>query len=377
MARRRRGQFPEPKQENGQWKVRYWTDEAQPSGLRCRVRKTKCLGSVDELTVTQARKEALRFLEPINDVEEVAEHSGQTMKQLITKWREAVKPALKLSTQLSYEWAFKRIELAFGKSPLAVIGKADIQSFLTAVGTHLSTQSVRDLRARLTGLFSAAEEWNWIRPGTNPARGKLRLPWNEPVRTKRLLSPAEFHRLVAALSQPYSTLIVLAVMAGLRRGELAALRWLDILPGCITVDEAIYRGKLDTPKTRKSAREVSIGPLTQRAIEDWRRVARFKGPDDFVFGIRKNTPIDLHNAVARHVKPTAAGLGLPAISWHDLRHTYTTWGRRAGIKAETMRDQLGHSSVLMTLDVYSHADDRAGEAAMIERYAWPESAVVQ
>ena len=84
----------------------------------------------------------------------------------------------------------------------------------------------------------------------------------------------------------------------------------------------------------------------------------------------------MHNAVARHIKPTAARLGLSTVSWHDLRHTFTTWGRRAGIKAETMRDQFGHSSVLMTLDVYSHADDRASEAAMIERYAWPESAVV-
>lgn len=179
------------------------------------------------------------------------------------------------------------------------------------------------------------------------------------MRARRLLSPAEFHNLVAALSQPYSTLVVLAVVAGLRRGELAALRWVDILPARITIDEAIYRGKLDTPKTRKSAREVSIGPLTQRAIEDWRRVAKFTGSDDFVFGIRKNTPIDPHNAAARHIKPTAARLGLPAISWHDLRHTYATWGRRAGIKPETMRDQLGHSSVLMTLDVYSHAEDRA------------------
>ena len=48
------------------------------------------------------------------------------------------------------------------------------------------------------------------------------------------------------------------------------------------------------------------------------------------------------------------------------------WGRLAGIKAETLRDQLGHSSVLMTVDVYSHAQDRAGEAALLERFACPE-----
>jgi integrase len=44
------------------------------------------------------------------------------------------------------------------------------------------------------------------------------------------------------------------------------------------------------------------------------------------------------------------------------------------MKAETMRDQLGHSSVLVTLDVYSHAQDRSGEAALIEEYAWPKLA---
>lgn len=113
--------------------------------------------------------------------------------------------------------------------------------------------------------------------------------------------------------------------------------------------------------------------MTEHAIEEWRSKARFTGPDDFMFGIRTNTPIDLHTAVARHLKPAAVRIGVQVVSWHDLRHTYTTWGRRAGIKAETMRDQLGHSSVLMTLDVYSHAQDRTGEVAMIEEYAWPKA----
>ena len=101
-------------------------------------------------------------------------------------------------------------------------------------------------------------------------------------------------------------------------------------------------------------------------------MARFTEPDDFMFAIRKNTPIDLHTAVERHLKIAAEAAKVPAVSWHDLRHTYTTWGRLAGMKPEIMRDQLGHSSVLMTLDVYSHANqatERAGEVAMIEQYA--------
>ena len=78
MARRRRGQFPEPKQENGQWKIRYWAAEAQDDGSRKRVRKTKCLGRAEDLTLTQARKEVWRFLEPINDVAEGARRVKKT-----------------------------------------------------------------------------------------------------------------------------------------------------------------------------------------------------------------------------------------------------------------------------------------------------------
>ena len=59
-------------------------------------------------------------------------------------------------------------------------------------------------------------------------------------------------------------------------------------------------------------------------------------------------------------------LGIPLVSWHDLRHTYTTWGRKAGVKAEVTRDQPGHVSVQVTLDLYSHADDKQAEAGLIE-----------
>ena len=67
MARRRRGQFPQPKKERGSWKIRYWADVAQQDGSVERKRKTKCLGRVGEMTLTQACKEAQRFLQPIND----------------------------------------------------------------------------------------------------------------------------------------------------------------------------------------------------------------------------------------------------------------------------------------------------------------------
>ena len=373
-ARRRRGQFPKPTKENGQWKIRYWTDVAQEDGTVRRVRKTKCLGRVEDMTLTEARKEAQRFLQPINDVEPQVQHSDKTLNDLISRWRVAVKPNLRLSTQANYEWAYERARKVFGQLSVSDLEKADVQQYLTDAARNLSPESVRDLRARLRALLSLAEEWNWISPGTNPAAGRLRLPSRAPVRERRIPTPVQFRELVSALPWPYRAIVCLAGLGGLRRGELAALRWNDLGNRTVRIDEAVYRGHLGPPKTPKSRRTVTVPRKVMELLAEWRSECSFMAPEDFVFSIRTNSPIDLNRALERVVKPTEERLGLPRFSWQDFRHAYTTWGRKAGVEAEVMRDQVGHTSVLMTQDVYSHLDDDQGEAAeRIGDFVWPES----
>ena len=178
--------------------------------------------------------------------------------------------------------------------------------------------------------------------------------------------------LVDELPQPYRAIVGLAGLTGLRRGELAALRWDDFTNDAVRVDEAVYRGRLGSPKTPRSKRVVPMPAKAGALIVEWREQARFTESRDFVFSIRTNSPIDLNRSVERVVKPMAERLGLPRFSWHDFRHAYTTWGRRAGVAAEVMRDQVGHTSVLMTQDVYSHLEDDGSAAAQIGAYVWPE-----
>jgi integrase len=142
----------------------------------------------------------------------------------------------------------------------------------------------------------------------------------------------------------------------------------------VRVDEGVYRGIVGTPKTPRSRRVVKIPAKAVELIEAWRQECKFTQPEDFMFSIRTNSPIDLNRALERLIKPLAVTQGLPRFSWHDFRHAYTTWGRKAGVAAEVMRDLVGHTSVTMTQDVYSHMNDDDGEAvAMIGRYVWPES----
>ena len=140
MARRRRWQSPTPRKERGQWKIRYYTDQAQADGTVQRVKKTKCLGRVEEMTFTEAKKESARFLQPINDVEPGIEYQEKTVNDLIQLWRRDVKPNLKRSTQESYEWGFKRIVPWFGPMPVSEIEKADVQAFLTASARELAPE---------------------------------------------------------------------------------------------------------------------------------------------------------------------------------------------------------------------------------------------
>ncbi len=340
MARKKRGQFPKPKKENGSWKIRY--REYLADGVR---KRTKCLGPVEGMSFAQARKAAQKFLEPINDVTVASENSDKTMSHLVNHWRAIERSNLKRSTQDSYEWAIKRILPAFDRVALSDITKPDVQAFLIRASEQLAPISVHDLRAHLCGLMTLAEELGWI--VGNPAKGRIRLPpavrARLPVRQKVVLHPEQLWLVAEALKPPHSTLVVLAALSGLRIGEIIALRWNDISADGVTlvIDEAIYRGTLATPKGHLPRRSVRISKRARAAIEEWRSMAKYTEPTDFVFGMRNNRPIDPHNALAREIKPACRRVGVPVISWHDLRHTFTTWGRQAGVSPEAMKRQLG------------------------------------
>lgn len=353
--------------EKGQWKIRYWADEAQPNGSVRRVQRTKCLGRLAELNFSQACRARDEFLGPVNSLEVGIEHSRRTMADLISRWKTDVKPTFRKSTQLQYTSLMSKwIEPRLGSRKVSEVERADVQGLLTEAGRELAYESVKGLRKVVRHLFTVAEEWEWIRPGSNPTKARLRLPQRACKRPPRILTPQQVSILLAALPEPHATVVRVAVFCGLRKGELEALRRNDLVDEGLRVDEAIYYRQVGAPKTDRSSGVVPLGPRTRQALEQWMAVSRFKGPEAFIFSTKAGKPVDLHNSIRRVVKPTCRKLGLPEISWHDLRRTFTTWGRRAGVKAETMRDLLRHTDVKMTLGVYSQVSDGAEAVAEIE-----------
>jgi integrase len=160
---------------------------------------------------------------------------------------------------------------------------------------------------------------------------------------------------------------LLIATTGLRRAEIAGLRWsdLDLEHGRLSVrrprvevEGAVYESE---PKTAKGKRTIALDPVTVAALGSWRdRQAEERlvvGPgyreSGFVFTKLDGDPIHPRRFSDWFEQRTRAAQ-LPAIRLHDLRHSYASAALRAGVPAKVVSERLGHANISITLDTYTH-----------------------
>lgn len=103
---------------------------------------------------------------------------------------------------------------------------------------------------------------------------------------------------------------------------------------------------------------------SKRQAEEKLRAADYED-SGLIFATRKGTPLDAQNVVNRHFKPLLSRAGLPPIRWHDLRHTCATLLLGRGVHPKLVQHLLGHASITMTLDRYSHWIPSMGRHAAV------------
>ena len=161
---------------------------------------------------------------------------------------------------------------------------------------------------------------------------------------------------------------VVEVTTGLRRGELLGLQWSEVdldaararvVRSLIIVDNLIRESEV---KTKAGRRLVPLAPEAVAALREHRKRQLEErlawGPayqeNDLVFCREDGTPLHPERLIHAFARITKAA-GLSPIRFHDLRHTFATLGLQAGVPAKVMQEILGHSSIVVTLDTYSHA----------------------
>lgn len=259
----------------------------------------------------------------------------------------------KPSALRGYEQALRaRVLPELGRLRLSEIRRVDVQDLadgLLAQGLDAST--IRNTLMPLRAVFRRALARGEV--GVNPTVG-LELPAVRG-RRDRIISVAEADALLAALPEPDRALWATALLAGLRRGELLALRWedVDFDAGVLRVERSYdtAAGVYVEPKSRAGRRKVPIvASLREALIEHRLRMGRAEG---LVFGASASTPYNCDRLVAR-ARAAWKAAGLEPIGLHEARHAYASLMIAAGVNAKALASYLGHASITITLDRYGH-----------------------
>lgn len=158
----------------------------------------------------------------------------------------------------------------------------------------------------------------------------------------------------------------MALLTGLRRGELFALRWRDVneRAGTLTVREAVYDGVFSTPKTEAGIRQLPLFSVARELIAAWKPRAVNREADARVFATGVGSSISPNNILRRPVFPACKTLGLPKATWLTFRRTYSSWSHDKGVPGKVVAQLMGHANVNTTLNVYTQVLDGSLRAAV-------------
>jgi len=333
------------------WVGRYREDAIAENGTRMRRQRSVVLGSVRELGMRDARRLFSEKLAAINQGTHKPELMMTFERFVAERWEPNILPMLRHSTARNYRHMIRRhLTPFFGALRLPEIGPAVVQKFLAEKSKQFAPWTVHQLRSILSKVFSTAQRWKYLE--RNPTR-QVQVPSLVNTREKTTLTPEQVRALLGELEEPYRTMVLLAVLSGLRRGEIFGLRWkyVDFEEGSVIVAECSYEGHTAAPKTRASRRKAFVDTPAIEALLRLRPAD--VNPESLVFCTDRGTAFNPNNVRNRVLVSACKRAKIPQVSWHNFRYTYSTWANPSGESVKALQAQLGHTDSRLTLSVYT------------------------
>jgi integrase len=305
----------------------------------------------------------------------------QKVGQFLSQWlTEVAQPTVRPSTYTLYRQLLSRHVIpTVGHLALAKLSPQDLTGLYANLSRRLAPRTVGHVHRVLHRALRDALHWGLVARNVCDAVSPPKVPRQE----MHVLDPEQARALIAAADgDPLEALYILAVTAGLRQGELLALKWRDLdadagrLTVCRSVRWMTGQGSVEgEPKTRSGRRSVLLAPLAVAALRrhrtrqtEQRLRAAFWDDLDLVFTNEVGRHIEATNLVRRSFRPLLERAELPAVRFHDLRHTAATLLLGQGVHAKIVSEMLGHSNIAITMDLYSHVTPtmQADAAAKME-----------
>ena len=285
--------------------------------------------------------------------------------------------AVRHSTRQSYKENFKNhIIPELGQRRVDELTRKHTRAFVaTLVGKGLAKATIRIITAQLCAMLNEGKEDGVIQD--NPATKLSRFYRNAPVKHEHIQPlTADEVRVFLKATLKYAPeqypVFLCGIHTGMRTGELVGLQWADVdfFGKFITVRRNIVRRRINPTKNSKIRRiDMSDALLDMlKALKQKRREQWFaKGENSipkWVFCATNGNFMDPYNMKDRYFYSCLEKAGLRRIRFHDLRHTFASLLIQAGHPLAYIKEQLGHSSIKMTVDVYGHLVPGAHGEAM-------------
>ena len=345
---RRRYQQGSLKKVDGNWIAQWWEDGH---------RRKRTLGRVSTVAKAKAQADLNAILAPINS------RASAPSPSLV--WGEFVNHTYlpfysrkwKLSTKMTNEERL-RVHLMpiYGLRKLGSFTRDELQDLLDAKAkASLSYSIVAHLRWDLRQIFRmAVQEGHLLR---NPAE-LLFVPREAKRPEYTVMTLKEVQICFAALEQRERLVAKIAILAGLRPGEILALKWGHLSETHVDIRQRVYRGRIDSPKTSNSLRKAALAQGVLDDVRDWKTLSLDASDDAWVFPSETGkTPLSRDNLWRRHIGPQLEAVGLGWVDFHVMRRTHSTLMNELHDDPKLVADQLGH-----TVDVNQNVYTRASVA---------------
>jgi integrase len=315
------------------------------------------------------KKEAeLALGELLNDMRQGSyiEADNITLGEFIEDWLIEMKLTVAVSTYQSYFSFLKcHINPRLGQYRIQKIDSLIVQRFIYDLveETDLNPNTIKKIIDTLKVVFRKAVQLKLVKENpvlnvTLPKRSNDEMTVWDTEQVEQFIIHSKKHR--------FYTVYLIAVLTGMRKGEIVGLRWKDInFEEKIIYIRQIYDPKAKQfkigAKTSAGVRSIHIPKLLIEQLKKERKIViahKLKqglnfNDNDLVVCTRYGNPLD-STTLSKRLKKQAIQLGLPPIRFHDLRHTHVTMLIKQNVNVKVISERVGHSSIQITLDKYSH-----------------------
>ena len=350
-----------PRRRNGRnyWYAQ-WREDGKP--------KSKELGLCAKVNRAEAEAMLSSILHPVN----VAAGHPSSIVYTLAKFIEEVylpvcQSKWKSSTLVTEGHRLKlHVVGSLGSLRIEEITREDMQSFLDQKAKVLAQTGIDHLRFRLRSIFELAMSEGVV--DRNPAIALFTPRVCLPDRERLVLTSDQASTMIEALDLREKLLARLATWEGMRPGEILALQIGDVATESVWVRRRLYRFEIDTPKTKRSIRQVALTKATSLILAAWVEAMPSRDPAAWLFGSEnRDKPISRDNVWNRCMYPKLKPVGLEWATFQVMRRTFATLSKQAGVDAHTRSAQMGNTvNVNENEYAVSKFEDRLAAVRLLE-----------